>query len=68
MMTSSNGNIFRATGPLRGEFTGHRWILLTKASDAELWCFLWSAPKQTVEQTIETPVIWGAIALIMTSL
>ena len=23
MMTSSNGNIFRVTGPLRGEFTGH---------------------------------------------
>ena len=22
----------------------HRWIPLTKASDAELWCFLWSAP------------------------
>ena len=22
----------------------HRWISLTKASDAELWCFLWSAP------------------------
>ena len=21
-----------------------RWIPLTKASDAELWCFLWSAP------------------------
>ena len=31
-------------GPLWGEFTGHRWIPLTKASDAELWCFLWSAP------------------------
>ena len=30
--------------PLCGEFTGHRWIPLTKASDAELWCFLWSAP------------------------
>ena len=44
MMTSSNGNIFRVTGPLCGEFTGHRWIPLTKASDAELWCFLWSAP------------------------
>ena len=43
-MTSSNGNIFRVTGPLCGEFTGHRWIPLTKASDAELWCFLWSAP------------------------
>ena len=26
MMTSSNGNIFRVTGPLCGEFTGHRWI------------------------------------------
>ena len=44
MMTSSNGNIFRVTGPLCGEFTGHRCIPLTKASDAELWCFLWSAP------------------------
>ena len=26
MMTSSNGNIFRATGALCGEFTGHWWI------------------------------------------
>ena len=26
MMTSSNGNIFRVTGPLCGEFNGHRWI------------------------------------------
>ena len=45
MMTSSNGNIFRVTGPLCGEFTGHWWIPLTKASDAELWCLLWSAPE-----------------------
>ena len=37
-------NIFRVTGPLCGEFTGHRWIPLTKARDTELWCFLWSAP------------------------
>ena len=43
MMTSSNGNISRVTGPLCGEFTGHRWIPLTKASDTGLWCFLWSA-------------------------
>ena len=43
MMTSSNGNIFRVTGHLCGEITGPRWILHTKASDAELWCFLWSA-------------------------
>ena len=34
MMTSSNGNIFRVTGPLCGKFTGHRWIPLTNASDA----------------------------------
>ena len=44
MITSSNGNIVRVTGSLCGKFTGHRWIPLTKASDAELWCFLWSAP------------------------
>ena len=45
MMTSLNGNIFGVTGPLCGEFTDHRSIPLTKASDAELWCFLWSAPE-----------------------
>ena len=36
MITSSNGNIFRVTGLLCGEFTGPRWIPRTKASDAEL--------------------------------
>ena len=45
MMTSLNGNIFRVTGHLCGKFTGLRWIPRTKASDAELWCFLWSASK-----------------------
>ena len=30
MMTSSNRNIFRVTGPLGGEFTGDRWIPLTR--------------------------------------
>ena len=29
-MTSSNGNIFRVTGPLCGEFIGHRWIPLKR--------------------------------------
>ena len=47
--TSTNGNIFRATGPFWGESTGHRWIPLTKASDAELCWYLWSAPEQPVE-------------------
>ena len=37
MMTSSNWNIIRVTG--------HRWLPPTKASDADLWCFLWSAPE-----------------------
>ena len=45
MVTSSNGNIFRVTGHWGREFTGHRWISRTKASDAEIWCFLWSAPE-----------------------
>ena len=42
MMTSSTGNIFHVTGPLCREFTVHRWIPHTKAS--ELWSFLWSVP------------------------
>ena len=42
----SNGNIFRVTGHLCGEFTGPRWIPHTKTSDAELWCLLWSAQEQ----------------------
>ena len=49
MMTSSNGGIFRVTGSLCGEFTGDRRIPLTKASDAELWCFILSAPEYTLE-------------------
>ena len=37
MMSSSNGSISRVTGPFCGEFTGHRWIPLKKASDAGLF-------------------------------
>ena len=41
-----------------------RWIPLTKASNAELWCFLLCAPDQLTEQTVkkqwfETP--WGSL-------
>ena len=39
MMTSSNGNIFRVTGPLCGEFTGPGWVPGTKTSDAEFDVF-----------------------------
>ena len=42
MMTSLNGNLFRVTGHLCGEFNGPWWIPRTKASDMELWYFLWS--------------------------
>ena len=60
MMTSSNGNIFRVTGPLCGEFTSHRWIPLTKASDEELWCFFYlrlnkRLRKQSRRRWFETP-------------
>ena len=41
--TMTSSNIFCVTGHLCGEFTGHWWIPSTKASDVELWCFLWSA-------------------------
>ena len=61
MMMSSTGNLFHVTGPLWGESTGDRWIPLTKAREAELWCFLWSMPEQTVEQTIEMLVILNKI-------
>ena len=36
---------FRVTGHLWGGFTAPRWIPRTKSSDAEFWCFLWSAPE-----------------------
>ena len=45
VMTSSNRIIFHITGHLCGEFNSHRWISCTKASDVELWCFLWSGPE-----------------------
>ena len=45
-MMSLSGSMFRVTGPLWGESTGNRWIPLTNASDAELWCFPWSEPGQ----------------------
>ena len=57
MMTLLNGNI--SALPVDSP---------TKARDAKLWCFLWSAPEQMVKQTIETPVIWDAMAFIITSL
>ena len=58
MMTSSNGNIFRVTGHLCGEFTGPG-DFPAHASDAGFWCFLWSVPekwpsKQSLGRWFET--------------
>ena len=61
MMMSSNGNIFRVTGHLCREFTDHRWIPHTKASDAEFWLFFLnlrlnkSLSKQSWGWGFETP-------------
>ena len=60
-----NWKHFSRNRPLFGEFTGHRWIPLKKARDAELWCFTRSATEQIIEQTIETLVIWDASVIVM---
>ena len=62
MMMSSNGNFFRVTDHLCGKFTGHQWIPLTKASDAELWCFLWSAPEYSIIQIRLCLLRWQNVA------
>ena len=54
--------------PFVGETTGHRWISLTKASDVELWYFFFICAWTNDWDAIEMPVIWDAIAIIMTSL
>ena len=51
IITSSNGNTFRVTGPLCVELTGDRWIPLTKTSDTDLRL------NTRLAQTIKTPVI-----------
>ena len=54
--------------PLCGEFTGHRWIPRTKASDRELWCFLLSTPDKNGWVNNRDAGIWDAIGPIMASL
>ena len=66
MVTSQYENILRVTGPFSGWSTCRRWIPLTKASDAELWYFLWCAPEQMFGQTVEMLAIWDAIAPTVT--
>ena len=58
MVTLSNVNIFRITGALWGESTGHRWIPLTKACDVDLWCVYWSAPEQNAWANNRDPSVF----------
>ena len=41
---------FSALLVIRAGLTGLRWIPHTKASDAELWCFLWSVSKKRLRK------------------
>ena len=52
--------IVQLTLELSGEFPAQRPV--TRSLDV-----FFDLPEPTVEQTVETPVIWDAIALIMTS-
>ena len=49
MMTSSNGNFFCVICPLCGEFTGHRWISLTKGQWCGIWCFFGVSPHKLLD-------------------
>ena len=62
-------NIFRVAAPLWGEHTGQWWIPLAEAGDAELWCFVWSAPlANDGANSRDGGDAWDAIELIITSL
>ena len=50
MMMPSNGIIFNVTGPLWGESPVTSGFPSQRASNMELWCFLWSAPRQIDEK------------------
>ena len=64
MMTSSNGNIFRVTGPLCGEFTGHKgqWRRALMFSLVCAWINGW------VNSRVRLVRLLDAIAPIVTSL
>ena len=68
MMTSSNGNIFSVTGPLCGEFIGHLWIPPYKGQWRGALMFSLICAWTNGWDTIETPMIWDAMALIMAPL
>ena len=65
-MTQSNWNIFRVTGLLRGEFTGHRWIPTQRPVTRSFGAYFDLRLNKLLSK--ERLVIWDAIVLIMVSL
>ena len=59
VMTSSYRNILPVTGPLWGESTGG--FPAQRLVTQNFVVFLWFAPEQTVEQSVELPVLWDAM-------
>ena len=69
MVTSSNGNIFRVTGPLCGEFTGPGEFPAQRPVTRSFDVFFDLRPnKRLSKQPTMRLVIWDAIVVIMTSL
>ena len=50
MTTSSNGNFCHVAGHLYREFTGHRWTPLAKASDADLYMYIYTVSDSWLNQ------------------
>ena len=63
MMTSSNGNIFRVTGHLYGEFTGHGGVPRTIPATQSFGVFF----DLSLTTIMVRLVIWDATVPIMTS-
>ena len=68
MMTSSNGNIFRVTGPLCGEFTGPGEFPTQRPVTQSFDVFFDLRLNKWLSKQLQRLVIWDASKLIMTSL
>ena len=58
-------HLSHGTGPLWGESNCPQWISLQKSNNVELWCSLWCLLAQMFEQTMDLPVIWDVITVIL---
>ena len=65
MMASRYWELFRITGPLIGESTGNLLMPSQKASSGAFVFSLFCYPEQAFQQTLECPVIWEAMTLML---